>query len=98
MLITFANCLDPDQDLQNVCLDPNYSHSVPEHGWTKRGCLMGGGALKAESFNQVVQAVSGGEYEGGIEPLLCGGPEFFSKSMSLRMHFKPFRSPFFHIL
>ena len=53
----------------------------------------GGGALKAEILNRVAKAVRG--YERGNEPLPLGGPGglpriFFSKSMYLRTHFKPF--------
>ena len=66
-------------------------------GWTQRGRLRG--ALQAEDLNRAVQAVSGVR-----TPLLIGGgfggapPKIFLKSMSLRMHFRPFLSPFFHIL
>ena len=52
----------------------------------------GGGALQAEDLNRVAQAVSGMR-----KPLLIGGggsggapPRNFLKSMSLRMHFRPF--------
>ena len=52
----------------------------------------GGGALQAEDLNGAAQAVS----LGVRKPLLIGGgsggtlPGNFLKSMSLRMHFRPF--------
>ena len=62
-------------------------------GWTQRGRLRGGGggALQAEDLNPAAQAVCGMR-----KPLLIGGgsggtpPVIFLKSMSLRMHFRPF--------
>ena len=51
----------------------------------------GGGALQGEDLNRAAQAVSGVR-----KPLLIGGgfrgapPGNFLKSMSLRMHFRPF--------
>ena len=59
-------------------------------GWTQRGRLRGG-ALQAEDLFRAVQAVSGVR-----KPLLIGGgsgvapPGNFLKSISLRMHFRPF--------
>ena len=55
----------------------------PSQGWTQRGCL------------RAAQAMSGEEYERGRNPHSLEGvpgelPHFFSKSMSLRMHFRPF--------
>ena len=57
----------------------------------------GGGAVQAKGLNRVAQGVSGVEYERGgwNSPLKGGGvpgssPEIFLKSMSLRMHFRPF--------
>ena len=57
------------------------------------GMFLPGGALKAEILNRAAKAVRG--YERGNEPLPLGGsggppPDFFSKSMYLRTHFKPF--------
>ena len=58
-------------------------------GWTQRGRLRG--ALQAEDLFRAVQAVSGVR-----KPLLIGEgsggapPGNFIKSMTLRMHFRPF--------
>ena len=53
-----------------------------------------GGALQAQNLNQAAQAVSGVEYEWRGRPIGggFGGPPQKKnlKSMSLRMHFKPF--------
>ena len=61
----------------------------PEGSFTGGGG--GGGALQAEDLNRAAQAVSGVR-----KPLLIGvgsggaPPGNFLKSMSLRMHFRPF--------
>ena len=74
-----------------------------DQGWTQR-CLRG--ALKAQDVNEVAEAASGGGGGGGREykrrgkPHFIGGgsrgpPSDFSfKSMSLRMHLKPYEGHF----
>ena len=67
-------------------------------GWTQRGCLRGGTSSQRVELSgeQAVSGGGGGEYErGGGGSLIEGGPGGgspgnFLKSMSLRMHFKPF--------
>ena len=54
----------------------------------------GGGALKDKVLNRAAKAARG-SMRWGMNPLSLGGsggppPEFFSKSMYLRTHFKPF--------
>ena len=74
---------------------PNIYYYI--QGWTQRGCLRGGGggALQAEDLNQAAQFGAEGCGRGMEGGLIGGGfggapPKFFLKSMSLRMHFKPF--------
>ena len=74
--------------------------SAVYQGWIQRGCLRGGGggggALQAKDFNRVAQAVSGGESMRVVEAEVYwrgvrgSSPGNFLKSVSLRMHFKPF--------
>ena len=55
--------------------------------------------LKPQAWSDRRNPWAGGEYERGVEPPAhWTSPKFFKKSMSLRMHFKPFWCPFFHIL
>ena len=72
-------------------------------GWTQRGCLRGGTSSQrlepsgaGRGRGESMRGGEGGSLGGGV----FGGapPDFFLKSMSLRMHFKPFGSPLFHIL
>ena len=56
--------------------------------------LLPGGGTESRSLDPSGESREG-EYERGVNPLSLGGsggppPEIFSKSMYLRMHFKPF--------
>ena len=54
--------------------------------------LLGEGGTESRRIEPIDEG--GGEYERGVVPLALGGwgapPDFFFKSMYLRMHFKPF--------
>ena len=63
-------------------------NAFKKQGFTQSGCFfLGVGALKAECLNRALEAASGG----GESMRGDRTPGFFeNKSMSLRMHFKPF--------
>ena len=71
-------------------------------GWTQRGCLRGGTSSQrlepSGASRELGESVWGAVMEAHWRGVRGSSPRNFLKSMSLRMHFKPFWSPLFHIL
>ena len=75
---------------------PSYIDIAVFSGLDPEGLITGGGGTESRTLEPSGSRREWGRIGEGVDPSLAGGgsggapPEIFEKSMSLRMHFKPF--------